>query len=142
MNVFRLLPDGVLWYWVFLARVMLSWWSIGDEVLSAACDVPPKQELRGSRSIAGPPQIRMSLHPVSSLLRPGIWGKRGSQAGFEWELILPRRQEKGRQRREQPLALSKGPDNILYLAASWRQLPRPPGVIARTSCACKDLRKQ
>lgn len=69
-------------------------------MLSAACDDSPKQELRGLRSIAGLPQIRMSLHSVSSLVRPGIWGKRGSQAGFEWELILPRRQEKGRQRRE------------------------------------------
>lgn len=34
---------------------------------------------------------------------------------------------------------SKGTDNILYLAVSWKRLPEPPEVTART---CKDLRKQ
>lgn len=122
----------------------MSWWSIGDEVLSAACDVPPKQELRVWGAFEGHPQIRMRmiLHTVSSLVRPGIWGKRDSQAGFEWELVLPRRQGDGRQRREQPPALSKGTDNILYLAASWRQFPESPEVTARIPCACKALRKQ
>lgn len=42
-------------------------------------------------------------------MRPGIWGKRGSQAAFRWELILPRRQREGRQSREQPPALFNNP---------------------------------
>lgn len=103
-----LLPGGF-----FLTRV----------VLSAACYVPPKQELRDSRSIAGP--LDKDEHSSCQLPHEARdLGKRGSQACFGWELILPRRQGEGRQRKEQPPALfnntSKGTDNILYLAASWK----------------------
>lgn len=88
------------------------------------------------------PQIRMSIHSINSLVNlPRIWGKRGSQVGFEWKLILLRRQGEGRQRREQPPALSKGIDNILYLAASWRQLPKPSEITARTPLCLKGFKE-
>lgn len=50
---------------------------------------PPPQAGTGGceKRCCSPPihKMRMScLHPVSSSMSPGLWGKRGSQAGFGW----------------------------------------------------------
>lgn len=105
-----LLPGGVFF-------------NYGGAECSLLC--PSQAGTEGFEEHCRSPQIRMSIHPVSSLVRPGIWRKRGSQAGFGWKLIFPRRQGEGRQRKEQPSALfnntSKRTDNILYLAVSWKR---------------------
>jgi len=62
-------------------------WGIGDEMLCAGYDVTPAQGLEGVRSVTGPPlpQTRMScLHPISSSVSPGRWG-RGAAGLVGWE---------------------------------------------------------
>lgn len=74
---------------------MVEYWR-WDAECSLCC--PSQAETEGFEEHLKTPPIRMSIHSVSSLVRPRIWGKRGSQVGSEWKLILPRRQGEGRQR--------------------------------------------
>lgn len=109
--------------WFFLNQGDAGAVGYWDKMLHAGCDVPPPQAGTGGyEEHHWSPQIRMSfLHPISSAVSPGLWGKRGSQAGFGWaegaDPALGRGEEGAA-----PSTITtplQGADNTLYPAVSW-----------------------